>query len=119
MVALSGVAVAYRVWVAAPGTALGLQKRFAPLHTFFANKWYFDELIDLLVVRPALGIGRFANRVFERFVIDGLITGGTEETIGRAGGVVRAVQNGFVRTYALFLLAGVVGLVTYFLIQQS
>ena len=41
------------------------------MHTFLYNKWYFDEAIDILIVRPALAIGRFANNVFERFVIDG------------------------------------------------
>ena len=83
-----------------PETPAALIRRLGPLHTFLDNKWYFDELIDVLIVRPALAIGRFANRVFERFVVDGLVTG-TEETVGGAGGVVRAVQNGFVRSYAL------------------
>ena len=40
--------------------------------------------IDFLVVRPALAIGRFANRTFERIVVDGLITG-TEDVVGGAG----------------------------------
>ena len=90
----------------------------APLHTFLVNKWYFDEAIDFLVVRPALAIGRFANRVFERFVVDGLVSG-TEETVRGAGGVVRAVQNGFVRSYALLLIAGFAGLALYFLLSSS
>ena len=99
-----------------PGDAGGCwNARLRPLHTFLANKWYFDEAIDFLVVRPALAIGRFANRVFERFVVDGLVTG-TEETVRGAGGVVRAVQNGFVRSYALLLIAGFAGLALYFLI---
>ena len=68
-------------------------------------------------MRPALAIGRFANRVFERFVVDGLVTG-TEETVRGAGGVVRAVQNGFVRSYALLLIAGFAGLALYFLLEQ-
>ena len=59
-----------------------LIQRLRPLYTLFVNKWYFDELIDLLVVRPALAIGRFANRVFERFVVDGLVSG-TEGTRAR------------------------------------
>ena len=39
--------------------------------------------------------------------------------VGKAGQVVRAFQNGIVRTYGLFLIAGAVGLALYFLIQQS
>jgi NADH-quinone oxidoreductase subunit L len=117
-ISLLGIGLAYFLYVAAPSRPATLQRRLRPLHTLFASKWYFDELIDLLVVRPALAIGRFANRVFERFVVDGLVTG-TEETVRGAGGVVRAVQNGFVRSYALLLIAGFAGLALYFLIQSS
>ena len=29
------------------------------LYRFLLNKWYFDELYDLIFVRPALWLGRF------------------------------------------------------------
>jgi NADH-quinone oxidoreductase subunit L len=119
LISVAGIGIAYWLYVASPETPRRLQQRFAAVHTFLYNKWYFDEAIDFLVVRPALAIGRFANNVFERFVIDGGITGGTEETVGKAGQVVRGFQNGIVRTYGLFLVAGAVGLALYFLIQQS
>lgn len=118
-ISLLGIAVAYVLYVRSPELPGRLQRRFSALHTFLYNKWYFDEAIDILVVRPALMIGRFADNVIERFLIDDGITGGTEQTIGRAGAIVRGFQNGIVRTYGLFLIAGAVGLALYFLIQQS
>jgi NADH-quinone oxidoreductase subunit L len=117
-ISLLGIGIAYWLYVASPEAPRALERRFKWLHTFLFNKWYFDELIDILIVRPALAIGRFANRVFERFVVDGLVTG-TEETVRGAGGVVRALQNGLVRSYALVLIAGFAGLALYFLIVQS
>jgi NADH-quinone oxidoreductase subunit L len=117
-ISIAGIGIAYWLYILQPQMPALLIKRFRWLHTFLYNKWYFDELIDILIVRPALAIGRFANRVFERFVVDGLITG-TEETVRGASGVVRAVQNGFVRSYALVLIAGFAGLALYFLIVQS
>ena len=117
-ISVLGIAVAWWFYVAQPTAPAILQRRLKPLHTLFFNKWYFDEAIDLLIVRPALAIGRFANRVFERFVVDGIVSG-TEETVRGAGGVVRAVQNGFVRSYALLLIAGVAGLALYFLLSSS
>jgi NADH-quinone oxidoreductase subunit L len=117
-ISVTGIAIAYWLYVLRPGTTAALIERFGALHTFLYNKWYFDEAIDLLVVRPALAVGRFANRVFERLVVDGLITG-TEETVRGAGGVVRVLQNGFVRSYALLLVAGFAGLALYFLITSS
>jgi NADH-quinone oxidoreductase subunit L len=118
-ISVAGIGIAYFMYIASPETPRRLQQRFGAVHTFLYNKWYFDEAIDFLIVRPALGIGRFANRIFERYVIDGAITGGTEETVGKAGAIVRSFQNGIVRTYGLFLIAGAVGLALYFLIQQS
>jgi NADH-quinone oxidoreductase subunit L len=117
-ISLAGIGIAYWLYIVRPETPAELIRRLRPLHTFLSNKWYFDELIDVLVVRPALAVGRFANRTFERFVVDGLVAG-TEETVRGAGGVVRAVQNGFVRSYALLLIAGFAGLALYFLITGS
>jgi NADH-quinone oxidoreductase subunit L len=117
-ISLAGIGIAYWLYILRPGTTAKLIERLGPLHTFLVNKWYFDELIDVLVVRPALAVGRFANRVFERYVVDGLVTG-TEETVRGAGGVVRVLQNGFVRSYALLLIAGFAGLALYFLLSSS
>jgi NADH-quinone oxidoreductase subunit L len=117
-ISVAGIGIAYWLYILRPETPAALIRRLGPLHTFLANKWYFDELIDFLVVRPALAVGRFANRVFERFVVDGLVSG-TAETVRGTGGVVRAVQNGFVRSYALLLVAGFAGLALYFLLSSS
>ncbi|HVC06944.1 MAG TPA: NADH-quinone oxidoreductase subunit L [Solirubrobacterales bacterium] len=116
-VSLTGIGIAYWLYVARPETPAALIRRLRPIHTFLLNKWYFDELIDVLVVRPALAVGRFADRTFERLVVDGLITG-TEEVVGGTGRVVRTVQSGFVRSYALVLIAGFAGLALYFLLSS-
>jgi len=118
VIAIAGIGIAYLLYVKQPERPQQLEQRLRPLHTLFVNKWYFDEAIDFLVVRPALAVGRFANRVFERLVVDGLVSG-TEGTVRGAGGVVRAVQNGFVRSYALLLIAGFAGLALYFLLSSS
>jgi NADH-quinone oxidoreductase subunit L len=117
-ISILGIAIAYFFYVAQPAAPAILIQRLRPIYTLFVNKWYFDELIDFLVVRPSLAIGRFANRTFERFVVDGLVSG-TAETVRGAGGIVRLVQSGFVRSYALLLIAGFAGLALYFLLASS
>jgi NADH-quinone oxidoreductase subunit L len=117
-ISLSGIGIAYLLYVARPETPALLIRRLRPVHTLLVNKWYFDELIGALVVRPALAIGRFADRTFERFVVDGMVSG-TAETVRGAGGIVRIVQSGFVRSYALLLIAGFAGLALYFLLSSS
>jgi len=118
VISLVGIGLAWLVWVRRPELPGLFRRRLHPLYELFANKWYFDEAIDLLVVRPALAIGRFADRTFERLVVDGIVSG-TTETVRSAGGIVRVVQSGFVRSYALLLIAGFAGLALYFLLSGS
>jgi NADH-quinone oxidoreductase subunit L len=112
-----GIAIAWYVWVARPGTATAIRERFAPLHRFFVNKWYFDEALDLLFVRPAAWFGRFATETFERVVVSGTFVGGTTTVVRAGSAAVRAAQNGFLRYYAGLLLVGVAGVALYFLLQ--
>jgi NADH-quinone oxidoreductase subunit L len=119
VIAIAAIAVAYRIWVAQPGTAARLQARFRGLHTFLYNKWYFDEVIDFLVVRPAQWTGRFAESVLERGVIAGAITGGTLGVVRACSAAVRRAQTGFVRYYAAAVLVGLSGLALYFLISAT
>jgi NADH-quinone oxidoreductase subunit L len=118
-IALIGIAIAYRVWVVRPGTSARLQERFSPLHRFLSNKWYFDELIDVTVVRPSQWLGRFAESVLERGVIAGGVTGGTLGLVRASSAAVRRAQTGFVRYYAAAVVVGISGLALYFLISAS
>jgi NADH-quinone oxidoreductase subunit L len=119
LIAVAGISIAYRTYVLAPGTSARLQARFAPVHQFLFNKWYFDELIDLVVVRPALWLGHLTESVLERVVIAGGVTGGGVGVVRAASAAVRRAQNGFVRYYAFALLVGISGMALYFLISSS
>ena len=118
LISILGIATAWLLWVRSPELPARFRERLRPVYLLCLNKWYFDEAIDFLIVRPALAIGRFANRVFERLVVDGLVTG-TEDVVGTGGRVVRVVQSGFVRSYALLLIVGFAGLALYFLLSSS
>ena len=115
---LAGIAIAYRVWVQRPGTAERVRARFGALYALFVNKWYFDELIDAVVVRPTLAAGRFARDVFEPRVVDETLVGGTTGIVRASSAAVRAIQSGFVRYYAALLVLGVAAIGFYFLLQS-
>jgi NADH-quinone oxidoreductase subunit L len=83
------------------------------------RKWYFDELIDTVVVRPFAMAGRFARDVFERVFVNGLLVGGPSGAVRAGSAAVRAVQSGFLRYYAALLLVGITGLGLYFLLAAS
>jgi NADH-quinone oxidoreductase subunit L len=118
IISLLGIGLAAQLYLRRPGTTKRMQERFAGLHRFLENKWYFDEIIDFAIVRPALGLGRWANAIFERYVVNGLVLG----TVGAARGAstaVRVAQSGYLRAYALLLVVGFAGLALYFLIAGS
>ena len=119
MLSIAGIALAYHLWVRKTDAPVALRARLSGLHRVFVNKWYFDEIIHFLVVRPFGWFGRFARNTFERLVISGLFVGGTSGAVRAGSAAVRAVQSGFLRYYAALLLVGVTALGLYFLISAS
>ena len=117
VVGLLGIAIAYRIWVQKPGTSAAIQARLSPLHKLFSNNWYFDELIDILVVRPFAWFGRFGQQTFERIFVTGTLVGGTTGIVRAGSAAVRAVQSGYLRSYAALLLVGLALVAFYFLLQ--
>jgi len=116
--AVVGIGLAYYLYVVAPGTTDRIRARARAAYAFLSHKWYFDELYDAVVYRPLIAVGSFANSVVERVVVDGLVSA----TVGAVRGVgvlVRDAQSGFVRAYALLLIAGFAALGLYFLIVAS
>ncbi|MEA2190069.1 MAG: NADH-quinone oxidoreductase subunit [Solirubrobacteraceae bacterium] len=115
-VGLAGIGVAYMIWVKNPAIATSIRTRLAPVHKLLVNKWYFDELIALLVVRPAQWFGSFAQQTFERVFVNGVLVGGATGVVRAGSSAVRAAQTGFLRYYAAMLVVGMAGLTFYFLL---
>jgi NADH-quinone oxidoreductase subunit L len=116
---LLGIAIAYRVWVQRPGTATVVRERLHPAYQLFVNKWYFDELIDWVIVRPFAWSGRFGQQTFERIFVNGTLIGGPSTLVRAGSAAVRAMQSGFLRAYAALLLVGAGVVILYFLVQSS
>ena len=116
ILALSGIFLAWLVFLKKRIDPVAFAVDHAKLYGFFYNKWYFDELIALLIVRPAAWIGRFAQQTFERVVIDGLLVGGSTGAVRASSATVRALQTGFLRAYAALVLLGIAALLLYVLV---
>jgi NADH-quinone oxidoreductase subunit L len=82
------------------------------------NKWYFDELIGFLVVRPVAWLGRWARDSFERIVINGAIVGGGSGLVRAGSAAVRALQTGLLRSYAGLVVGGL-AIVLLFLLARA
>jgi NADH-quinone oxidoreductase subunit L len=111
-----GAFVAWYTYIRAPGTADALARANPLLYRFLLNKWYFDELYDLIFVRPAFWIGRLLWRGGDERVIDGF---GPDAIAARVIDVTNRVvrlQTGYVYHYAFAMLIGVAVIITWYLV---
>ncbi len=118
VLSILGIGLAYYLYIVAPGATDRIRARFRHLYSLFVNKWFFDEAQDALVVRPVQAVGRFANDFFERVAVQGIVAVARDGVL-KAGDGVRSLQSGFVRSYALLVVLGIVGIGLYFLIAAS
>lgn len=119
VIALLGIGAAYSVYMRRPGTTLAWRDRFAGVHAFLFNKWYFDELYDRAFVRPTLAAGRFGRDVVERRVVQDVVMGWATGLVRSCSSFVRDIQSGYIRAYALLFLMGMGSLGLYFLIVSA
>jgi NADH-quinone oxidoreductase subunit L len=119
LIGLVGISIAFTLYIREAGAPARLQQRLPALHTFLYNKWYFDELIDLVVVRPALFLGRFTGSTLENGLIGGGITGSTTGLARALSASVRRAQTGFLRYYVALMIVGIGGMTLYFLAQTT
>src|SRR3982074_964855 len=110
-----GAYVAYVFYIQRPYLPVELANQHQMLYQFLLNKWYFDELYELIFVRPAKWIGRFLWKVGDGYIIDGFGPDGVSAR-GLYGtrNVVR-LQTGYLYHYAFAMLIGVAGLITWFM----
>ena len=114
--ALGGLGMSYYYYIVNPALPGKTVRMFKPLHTFFYNKWYFDELYDAVFVRPSLVIGRFFWKKGDGATIDGLGPDGIAARAMDLASVLSRFQSGYLYHYAFVMLIGVAGLVTYFML---
>ncbi|MCB5943588.1 NADH-quinone oxidoreductase subunit L [Acidocella sp. KAb 2-4] len=109
-----GIAIAITFYVLAPALPAALSQQFGGLYRFLLNKWYFDELYDWLLVRPALRLAKFAWRFGDEQVIDGVPNGLATLTTDASTQTVK-LQTGSIALYAFIMLIGLLGFLSLFL----
>jgi len=107
LVATGGILLALTLILRRPNITEEIRSDFSFLYDLFLNKWWVDELYDIVVVNPLRKIsGMFWTE------IDGKGIDGTLHGIGRSalrsGGLLSKLQTGFVQNYALSMAAGLV-----------
>jgi len=88
-----------------------------PLYEFLLNKWYFDELYNILFVKPSKKFGLFLWKFFDLKVIDGFGPDGISSIIKRFSIKANKFQSGFIYQYAFVMLIGFSALLTFLIVK--
>jgi NADH-quinone oxidoreductase subunit L len=116
VVMLLGFVGAYIAYIAKPDIPAKFVATFSGLHNFVYRKWYFDELYDAIFVKPAFWLGRKFWQLGDIGTIDRFGPNGIAWVVERSAGAAKSIQSGYVYTYALIMLLGLVAAVTYVLL---
>jgi NADH-quinone oxidoreductase subunit L len=110
---LLGLAVAYLFYIRNPKLPGQLAEQQAPLYRFLLNKWYFDELYDVLFVRSAKALGNLLWKRGDGDIIDGTLNGVALGIVPFFTRLAGRAQSGYIFTYAFAMVLGIVGLITW------
>jgi NADH-quinone oxidoreductase subunit L len=110
-----GFLIAYLFYISRPYLPVEFARQQPMLYQFLLNKWYFDELYDLIFVRPMKWIGYTLWKKGDGFVIDGFGPDGVSARVLDVARNAVKIQTGYLYHYAFAMLIGVAGLITWFM----
>ena len=111
--ALAGVVLAWFFYLKRPDIPAAIQRRFSFVYRVLDNKYYFDWFNEKVLARAARALGTALWQRGDVGVIDGVFVDGSANAIGRLGQSTRALQSGYLYWYALVMIVGVIGLMTW------
>ena len=113
----SSIPISYYLFVKnkdLPNSIIEINK---PLYNFLVNKWYFDELYEILFIKPSKKIGLFLWKFFDVKIIDGFGPDGVSSLIKKFSIKANKFQSGYIYQYAFIMLLGFSALLTFLIIK--
>ena len=111
------IPIAYYLFVKNKNLSEQIANVNKPLYQFLLNKWYFDELYDLLIVNPSKRFGLFLWKFFDVKLIDGFGPDGISNLIKKFSIKANKFQSGYVYQYAFVMLLGFSALLTFLIVK--
>jgi NADH-quinone oxidoreductase subunit L len=108
-----GLLIAWNNYIRDPDAASRFVAMFPGVYKFVANKWYFDELYDRILVRPAWWLGRLFWQGGDVGTIDRFGPHGAAYAVGVGNRYTSRLQSGYLNAYALVMLLGLIGAATW------
>jgi NADH-quinone oxidoreductase subunit L len=113
IVMLMGLGLAWWAYIkdtSIPGRFVG---QFSGLYQFLLNKWYWDELYNLIFVKPSFWFGKLFWKGGDQGVIDRFGPNGAAGVVQLSSRWAAKLQTGYLYSYALVMLLGLAGIATW------
>ncbi|MEX3009327.1 NADH-quinone oxidoreductase subunit L [Hoeflea sp. TYP-13] len=114
-----GFAFAWLFYIRSPEIPKRLAAQHHGLYQFLLNKWYFDELYDLIFVRFSKWLGHFLWKRGDGWLIDGFGPDGIAARVHQITNRMVRLQTGYLYHYAFAMLIGVAALVTWMMLGSA
>jgi NADH-quinone oxidoreductase subunit L len=114
-----GFAISWHFYIRRPDIPVELARQHEFLYRFLLNKWYFDELYDIIFVRPAKWIGRELWKKGDGWLIDGFGPDGVSARVLDVTRNVVRLQTGYLYHYAFAMLIGAAAFITWFMFSAG
>ena len=111
--AVAGVVVAWWFYLKQPSIPAAIGRALAPVVRILENKYYLDWFNEHVLAAGARALGRGLWKGGDVALIDGVLVNGSARAVGGLAGMVRLVQTGLLYWYALAMVLGVFGFLTW------
>jgi len=114
ILALAGVLLAFYMYMVHPAVPAFIQQHVKPLHSLLVNKYFLDDFNEKILARGARWLATGLWKGGDQGLIDGWVVNGSWQMVGKVAMVARRLQTGFLYHYALLMILGMFGLITWF-----
>jgi NADH-quinone oxidoreductase subunit L len=111
--ALAGVVSSWWFYLKQPSIPAALKERFSFLYRLLENKYYMDWINEHVIAAAARFVGVGLWKGGDQGLIDGVVINGSARAVGGIASIVRQVQTGYLYWYALVMILGIFGLMTW------
>ena len=112
------IPISYYIFVKNKEILINIVEINKPLYVFLKNKWYFDELYEILFVKSSKKVGSFLWKFFDVRLIDGFGPDGISNFVKQLSQKANKFQSGFIYQYAFIMLLGFSALLTFLIINN-
>lgn len=112
----AGVGAAYWIYMVKPQFAAAMQKRFSVIYNIMDQKYYMDHLFMSIFANAGRIAGKLLWKLGDVMIIDKFVVNGTADVIAWFSSVVRYLQTGYLYHYAFTMIAGMMILISLFVI---